>query len=245
MSAAMPDSSPEPQVFRPKHLPYEVDTANDRHAFYENYWKQAALELLLKHCRPAGQTVLDYGCGRGEALQIFGQAGFKVQGTDVDPECVRLASRFGSAVQLQPERTVAQFGPKSFDIVTCFHVLEHIEHPRRALSDITALARGYVVLAVPNLRRLHGMFVRHVDLELLNEGHLHSWDHWHLLSLAERYCGLKLVEWGYDATILPGVSQLVARTLGQKAAIRLETGLFRKMFPLHGISVLGLFRPKG
>jgi 2-polyprenyl-3-methyl-5-hydroxy-6-metoxy-1,4-benzoquinol methylase len=237
-------SSPPAAAPLPKHLPYEIDPATSRSAFYENYWKKVALELLLKHCQPAGQTLLDYGCGRGETLQIFGAAGFQVQGTDVDPECVRLSSRFGRATPLQPDRAVEQFGRKSVDIVTCFHVLEHVENPRKTLCDLTALARSYLLLAVPNLRRLHGLFVRRVDPELLNEGHLQSWDHWHFLNLAERYCGLQLIEWGYDATILPGVSHLTQKLFGQSAAIKLETGLFRRLFPLHGISVLGLFRPK-
>src|SRR5262245_29325917 len=47
----------------PKHLPYEIDPSKNRSAFYENYWKKVALDLLLKHCQPAGQTLLDYGCG--------------------------------------------------------------------------------------------------------------------------------------------------------------------------------------
>jgi 2-polyprenyl-3-methyl-5-hydroxy-6-metoxy-1,4-benzoquinol methylase len=243
MSEAHVPGQPAATPF-PKHLPYEVDPTKDRNHFYENYWKKVALDLLLKHCRPAGQSVLDYGCGRGETLQIFRQAGFQVQGTDVDAECVRLSSRFGPATVLQSDRVIEQFGRKSVDIVTCFHVLEHVECPRKTLSELGALARSYLVLAVPNLRRLHGLFVREVKRDVLNEGHLQSWDHWHFLNLAERFCDLELVEWGFDATILPGVSHLAEKLFGQAAAIRLETGLFRRLFPLHGISVLGLFRPK-
>ena len=231
-------------AFKPKHLPYEADPQTGPLAFYENNWKWAALRLLLKHCPPSGQTLLDYGCGRGETLQIFAGAGFRVEGTDVDPECVRLSSRFGKASILQPDAVLTQFGRKQFDVVTCFHVLEHVENPKRTLTDLTALARQYVVVAVPNLRRLNGMFVRRVDRRQVNEGHFQSWDHWHLLNLAENYCGLNLVEWGYDATILPGISYLVKKTLGWRNGVRLETGLFRRLFPLYGISVLGLFAPK-
>lgn len=245
MSEAQPhapaSAAPAPQL---KHLPYEIDPTRHRSEFYENYWKKVALDLLLKHCRPSGQTVLDYGCGRGETLQIFSQAGFQVQGTDVDPECVRLSSRFGPVTPLEPDRVIEQFGRKSVDIVTCFHVLEHVENPRQTLCNLAALARSHLLLAVPNLRRLHGLFVRQVQLSLINEGHLQSWDHWHFLNLAERHCGLELIEWGYDATILPGVSNLTQKLFGQAATIKLETGLFRRLFPFHGISVLGLFRPK-
>ena len=242
--AQPPPSPPSPPAQAPKHLPYELDPSQSRLGFYEQHWKKVALELLLKHCQPTGQTLLDYGCGRGETLQLFGQAGFQVQGTDVDPECVRLSSRFGRVTPLQPDLVIEQFGRKSFDIVTCFHVLEHVDNPRRTLNDLVSLARNYVLLAVPNLRRLHGLFVRRVERDLVNEGHLQSWDHWHFLNLAQRYCGLELVEWGYDATILPGVSNVAEKLFGRTVTIKLETGLFRRLFPLHGISVLGLFRPK-
>jgi len=63
------------------------------------------------------------------------------------------------------------------------------------------------------------------------------------LNLAEKHCGLKLVAWGSDATILPLASNLSEKVLGQNATIRLETGIFRRLFPYHGISVLGLFQP--
>jgi 2-polyprenyl-3-methyl-5-hydroxy-6-metoxy-1,4-benzoquinol methylase len=227
-----------------KHLPYEIDPTKDRSHYYETYWKEVGLRLLLRHRAAGGATVLDYGCGRGEALKIYGDAGFQVTGADVDPECVRLAGRLGKAVSLNPDDPVAQFGRKSFDVVTCFHVLEHVDSPRKTLGELAAIARQHVVLAVPNLRYLNRLFTRQIDLRLVNEGHLQSWDHWHLLNLAERYCGLQLVEWGFDATRLPILSQLAEKILGQRGAIRLETGLFRELFPFHGISVLGLFRVK-
>jgi SAM-dependent methyltransferase len=225
-----------------KHLPYELRPTEDRSHYYETHWKHVSLALLLKYCPAHGQSVLDYGSGRGETLQIFGNAGFKIAGADVDPECVKLSRQFGEAMILDPEDPVGQFGRRSFDIVTCFHVLEHVENPRKTLNELRQIAREYVVLAVPNLRYLNRMFARNIDVAVVNEGHLQSWDHWHLRSLAERHCGLELVDWGFDATRLPLLGDIAAKLFGQRAAIALETGLFRRLFPFHGISVIGLFR---
>ena len=163
-------------------------------------------------------------------------------GTDADPECVRLASAFGPAALLDIRDPVAQFGADSFDVVACFHVLEHVDNPKAVLNALRMIARKYVVLAVPNLRKLVHPFVRTISIEGFNEGHLQSWDHWHLLNLAERHCGLKLVEWGFDATLLPGFHRFAERCLGMRATIWLETGVFARLFPFHGVSVLGLFR---
>lgn len=224
-----------------RHLPYEIDESQNRSSFYENHWKRCAIELFLQHDKAEGKTLLDYGCGRGETLQIAKAAGFVVTGTDVDPECVRLASKFGPTSQLNIENPLSQFGAKSFDVVACFHVLEHVDNPKKVLQTLAAISRQYVLLAVPNLRYLHWLFHRNINLNFINEGHLQSWDHWHLRSLAERHCGLKLVDWGFDATILPLVSNVSQKIFGSKATIWLETKPFRKAFPFHGISIIGLF----
>src|SRR4051812_22947160 len=229
---------------RIKHLPYQIDPANNRYAYYENLWKQVGLDLLKKHVDVRGLTLLDYGCGRGEALEIFGAAGMKTTGADTDPECVRLSAMKGDATLLDFKDPVGQFGEKSFDVVGCFHVLEHVPTPIETLRALSKIARSYVVVAVPNLRNLCGIAKRQFNLEYVNEGHLQSWDHYHFLNLAERHCNLELIEWGSDATILAGVSNFVVRVFGQRAAIKLETGLFKRIFPYHCVSVLGLFRPK-
>jgi SAM-dependent methyltransferase len=226
----------------PKHLPYEIDPSKSRFHYYETLWKRVALGLLQKHCDLPGKTLLDYGCGRGETLDIFGAAGMAVTGTDTDPECVRIASRFGKTVPLNPADPLSQFGPKSFDVITCFHVLEHVPSPIQTLSQLRQITRSYVVLAVPNLRFLRWMFQRKFELSFVNEGHLQGWDHWHFRNLAERHCGLELVEWGSDATILPVFSDAAEKLFGQRATIALETGLFRKVFPYHCLSIIGLFR---
>ena len=176
-------------------------------------------------------------------LALSSQAGFRVEGTDLDPKCVEIASKFGSTCILDPDQPLKQFGAKSFDVVSCFHVLEHVDNPRRILSQLADIARLYVILAVPNLRYLHQLFQRRISLDSVNKGHLQSWDHWHLLNLAETHCGLKLVSWGTDATILPLVSRLSLSLFGPRVTLSLETGVFRKFFPFHGVSVLGLFKP--
>ena len=239
----MSDTCPNDQSVKIHHLPYHIDEEANRFEYYENLWKRRGLDLLLSHCSAAGKSLLDYGCGRGECLRFASDAGFTVEGTDVDPECVKLAARYGPTSELLASDPLSQFGAKSFDVVTCFHVLEHVDNPRHILSALGRIAREYVVVAVPNLRYLHRTFKRRIQLAEVNQGHLQSWDHWHLLNLAETHCGLTLVGWGTDATILPFLSPWSQRLLGSKATIWLETQVFRKIFPFHGVSVLGLFRP--
>lgn len=226
------------------HLPYEVDEHSNRHHFYERLWKHRALELLARHAEVRGLDVLDYGCGRGEALELFGARGAKVLGVDPDPVCVSLASNFGRAELLNGNDPLTMFNPGDFDLVIALHVLEHVENPKQTLTALRCLARKFVLVAVPNLRKLEALFKRSIDLDTINSGHLQGWDHWHFRNLAERHCGLEVVDWIADATVLPGLSQFVVRTFGKRAAIRLETGLFRQWFPFHCISIIALMRPR-
>ena len=227
-----------------KHIPYTINEAGNRFHFYETLWKERALELLQNHEPDVnGWSLLDYGCGRGETLKVAAEMGMVPEGVDVDPECVRLAGQHGKAslLDLGPSGTMP--APGSYDVVTCFHVLEHVDNPKQVLSSLAGIARRYVILAVPNLQKIPNFRKPRQGAVEINEGHLQSWDHAHFKNLAERHCGLKLVSWGHDATVVPVASELVKRVFGERALIKLETGLFRRMFPYWGHSIIGLFTP--
>lgn len=226
------------------HLPYQIDPLRNRHHFFEENWKQCAAKLLLaKGCHQG--KLLDWGCGRGEALAIFSRMGFDVRGADMDPACVQLSKVFGHPVDLiLSEDPLSLYPPECFDVVVCLHVLEHVDSPKAVLSALQKISKRFVLVGVPNARNFQEPFSRGVDLSRVNEGHLQIWDHTHLLNLAERHCGLRLVGWGFDATILPFFARLATIPFLTPSIIRLETGIFRQLFPFHGITCLGLFEKR-
>jgi SAM-dependent methyltransferase len=227
-----------------RHLPKHIDESAKRLHFYETHWKKIGLDLLASHAGPLnGLSVLDYGCGRGETLRLAAERGMTAVGTDVDEECVALSHKHGDARRLEEiHDPVRQFGENGFDVVTCFHVLEHVDRPKDVLTALGKIARRYVVVAVPNLRRLPKP--RHLRREppFVNEGHLQGWDHAHFRNLAERHCGLKLVAWGHDHVRVPILGALAAKIGGDQLAIRLETGIFLKCFKFHSTSLIALLK---
>lgn len=228
----------------PKHLPYEIDPKRNKAHFYETLWKTVALDLLEKHAGPqTGKSLLDFGCGRGETMKFAAERGMIPKGTDTDPKCVELASAYGESVILDTERTLEQFGEKSFDIVASFHVLEHVPRPMETLQNLRRIAREWVLIAVPNLSRPRDMlYYRNWDSSV-NEGHIQSWDHSHFRNMAERFCGLEVVSWGFDATVVLPWSCWIQRVFGARAAVYLETGIFKRIWPYGSTSVIALMRP--
>jgi 2-polyprenyl-3-methyl-5-hydroxy-6-metoxy-1,4-benzoquinol methylase len=227
-----------------KHLPYTIDENSNRFHYYETLWKHRALELLTRH-EPdvSGWTLLDYGCGRGETLRLASDLQMQAEGLDVDPKCVEIARGHGKAELLELDPSGPQLVPKSYDVITCFHVLEHVDNPKQVLSALARAAKRYVIVAVPNLQKIPNFRKPGAGPSDVNEGHLQSWDHSHFKNLAERHCGLRLIGWAHDATVVPIASELIKRVLGEKAVIRAETGMFRRLFPYWGHSIIGLFTP--
>ena len=227
-----------------RHLPYQIDEQSSKSAYYETLWKRVGLELLTRHVSAEDHPrLLDYGCGRGEMLKFAGEAGFKPEGCDPDHTCVELSSEHGPSKLLDLENPHALYTDGSFDVITCFHVLEHVPHPTELLRYFQRICNGYVLAAVPNLRTL--MYFRHKPAPgnlRVNEGHVHGWDHDTFLNLMTRHLDFEFCGWAHDTTILPLFSPVAEKLFGMKATIKLETGLFRRMFKFHCHSIIGLFK---
>lgn len=223
-----------------KHLPYEIDETEDIY-FHEHYWKERGLKLLVKYLKPERNlTLLDYGCGRGEFLLMAAQSGFSVSGVDADEKCVELARRYGDARQIDPNDYLESFPDNSVDIISSFHVLEHVENPKRLLINMRRVARRYVLIAVPNLRLFHGF--RNKGVEPINEGHLQGWDHNTLYNLAVRHCGLELVSFISDVTKIPSVSGRIKKFFGTRAEKNIDVSVFSKIWPSKSLSIIALFK---
>jgi SAM-dependent methyltransferase len=93
---------------------------------------------------------LDVGCGSGSALGVAQALGWQVAGVEVD-EAAAKARRFSTRVHVG-DLLGAPFAAGEFDVVTSFHVLEHVPDPvaavRRMLEWLDRC--GLLILEVPN-----------------------------------------------------------------------------------------------
>ena len=104
------------------------------------------LNLISKHVSRG--TMLDYGCGTGMFLKTCGDAGWKAFGFEPDPDARRLAEEKGLSVA----DSKPALSDQSYDIITLWHVLEHVTDLEETLQFFSKniKEKGRLIIAVPN-----------------------------------------------------------------------------------------------
>lgn len=103
----------------------------------------------------APDSFLDAGCGEGFVAQrlLAAMPGLALQGCDLSASALALAREANPGVNFVSGSVLdLPFPDKSFDVVGCFEVLEHLpdDLPRQALAEFARVARQGVVLSVPH-----------------------------------------------------------------------------------------------
>ena len=118
------------------------------------------LAIVLRF-RQSG-TLLDVGCGAGFFVREAAERGFSAQGIEFSREAVEFGMREGDIRLTEGDLLHTPFPDSSFDIVTLWHVMEHLPRPVETLKRIRSLLKpgGILVAAVPNFDSLQARFFR-------------------------------------------------------------------------------------
>jgi SAM-dependent methyltransferase len=155
--------------------------------------------LMFDALRPGrGESIIDIGCGTGNALLTFLDRGLRVTGIDASPYMIDIASKkVGNRADIR--RAFAEdlpFEDNSFNYACLITTLEFVEDPKKALEEACRVTKDKIFLGVLNRyaikgvqRRIKGVFTRTIY------NHAHFFSIWELKDIIRSLLGDVPVSW--------------------------------------------------
>ncbi len=145
--------------FYQRHLVYAHPTVDIARQHYRSARKKSNRRLL--RLLPPGSRLLDVGCGFGGFVKLAVDLGMDAYGIDMNREGIAVGREaFGLGDRLIVGRIEdladrQNNGRGSFDLVTLFEVIEHVESPQGLIDQCRTLLRegGLLCATCPNEAR--------------------------------------------------------------------------------------------
>ena len=99
----------------------------------------------------SGNSLIDIGCGTGAFINHMRQKGWNVQGLEPDTDARRVAlEKYG--LKTEPSEKLFDFEDSTFDVITLWHVLEHVHSLREYIEQCKKILKdnGLLLIALPN-----------------------------------------------------------------------------------------------
>ncbi|REE08488.1 class I SAM-dependent methyltransferase [Winogradskyella pacifica] len=108
---------------------------------------------LINSFQSESKTLLDIGCGTGDFLETALKANWQITGIEPNDSARQIAnSKTNNSIFESSELT--KLKPHSFDVITLWHVLEHLPELEKQTALLKSLLKpnGTLVIAVPNFK---------------------------------------------------------------------------------------------
>ncbi|MFD2529789.1 class I SAM-dependent methyltransferase [Polaribacter marinaquae] len=105
---------------------------------------------LLNSFKTETKSVLDVGAGTGDFLKVCKNNSWETFGVEPSLDAKKIAETKGIFL----ESDLFEISNKKFDVITLWHVLEHVESLKKTIKTLKKLLKpnGRVVVAVPNYK---------------------------------------------------------------------------------------------
>jgi 2-polyprenyl-3-methyl-5-hydroxy-6-metoxy-1,4-benzoquinol methylase len=137
---------------------YISHTNSKRNLFEKVYHlvRKIALQRKLKLINSyaiSDKQLLDIGCGTGDFLKIAQQNNWKVTGIEPNEQARQIANKKNNNSVFEIEH-IQKFESHTFNVITLWHVLEHLPKLEEHISIFKKLLKpnGTLIIAVPNFK---------------------------------------------------------------------------------------------
>lgn len=154
------ETSPQPKAKRLsdyyKTEDYISHTDSKRNLFEKVYHLVRSISLkkklkLINSFQSLEKNLLDVGCGTGDFLQVAQQNNWNISGIEPNEQARQIANRKtnNSVFNIND---LGKFKNHSFDVITLWHVLEHLPNLEQQVLTLKTLLKGNgtLIVAVPN-----------------------------------------------------------------------------------------------
>lgn len=132
--------------------------------------------------------ILDVGCGTGELLNYFKVKNWKTTGIEPADNARNFAiENYG--LNIYPENKLQQFESEKFDVISMWHVLEHVVDLNERIARLRDLLKpgAYMFIAVPNIESYDAVFYGKYWAALDVPRHLYHFSKQSLTKLIEKH----------------------------------------------------------
>jgi 2-polyprenyl-3-methyl-5-hydroxy-6-metoxy-1,4-benzoquinol methylase len=154
------ETSPQPEAKRLSDYynteDYISHTDSKRNLFEKVYHLVRSISLkkklkLINSFQSLEKNLLDVGCGTGDFLQVAQQNNWNISGIEPNEQARQIANRKtnNSVFNIND---LGKFKNHSFDVITLWHVLEHLPNLEQQVLTLKTLLKvnGILIVAVPN-----------------------------------------------------------------------------------------------
>ena len=148
------------QLGRYYQSPEYISHSNSRKGFFNRIYQAVRKYTLWQKYRlisdaSSGKKILDIGCASGEFLRYMQMKGWETAGIEPD-RATREKAVQQYKLKIFDETELSIFPEAHFDVITLWHVLEHVSDLNARMQQLSRLlkASGTLIIAVPNAESL-------------------------------------------------------------------------------------------
>lgn len=143
-----------------KYLSHSKDKSflSNIYLFVQNLNFKYKLKIIRRYISKG--NILDYGCGDGSFLNFIKYFNYTVQGIEPNQKAREIAkNKIGDN---HIKANLSEIENNSIDVLTLWHVLEHIPNPEEILKELYSKLKenGILIIAIPNYASYDAKFYK-------------------------------------------------------------------------------------